>query len=302
MPLVDRMHPERTSRYCGTGSLRPCGILGVCVDQRKTVTAVSNGARLARHGTWLSETDLRHFADHGWVVVPDAIPPSLCLRLRSKMDIALSRVQPWQSENGLQGISEPHLTSTTFLDLFRIEGFVATCRQLVGHGPRLRHCSALRTATHPRASDPDARLTDQSTWDWHRDFQPDSIIRQSKAGSHLTSQAVVAAAYLTKTTAELGATAFLDGTHVLAGSYRDLTGVAPFVQPEVEAGSVVLFSEALMHAATPVTANGARYAVLTWMTAPWFGGEAPAPFGVDRWVDSGLRQIFTAPRFGDSEP
>lgn len=101
------------------------------------MTAVSNGARLARHGTWLSETDLRHFADHGWVVVPDAIPPSLCLRLRSKMDIALSRVQPWQSENGLQGISEPHLTSTTFLDLFRIEGFVATCRQF---GPAKNQC------------------------------------------------------------------------------------------------------------------------------------------------------------------
>lgn len=235
-----------------------------CIHQRKTVTAVSNIGGRTRHGTWLSDTDVRHFADHGWVVVPDAIPPVLCLRLPSEMDTAFSRVQPWQSDNGLQGVSEPHLTSTTFLDLFRVEGFIATCRQLVGHGPRLRHCIALRTNTHPRALDPDARLTDQTTWGWHRDFQPDSIIRQPGGpGANLTSQAVVAAAYLTPTTAGLGATAFLDRTHLLAGSYADLAGAAPFVQPEVDAGIVVLFSKALMHSATSVTGNGTRDAVLT---------------------------------------
>jgi len=254
-------------------------------------------------GVSFSAADLLHFSEHGWVVVVDAVPLSLCERLRSEMDETFSHVAPWQRENGLQGLSEPHLRSAAFLDLFRVQGFVAACRQLVGHQPRLRHCIALRTTAHPQAAEHPKRLADQSTWDWHRDFEPDSIIRPpSTPGGHLTSQAVVAAAYLTPTTVELGATAFLDGTHLISGSYADLARTASVVQPSVSAGSIVFFSEALMHSATPVTAAGTRDVVLTWMTAPWFGGEAPQPFDVDRWTDRELRGIFAVPRFGDGGP
>ena len=251
----------------------------------------------------LSEAQLGHFAEHGWVVAVDFVPLPMCERLRGEMDEAFSHLAPWQSDNGLQGLSEPHLRSPAFLDLFRVPGFVAACRQLVGHGPRLRHCIALRTTTHPQAALHPDRLTDQSTWNWHRDFEPDSIIRHpTTPGSHLTSQAVVAATYLTTTTAELGATAFLDGTHLHPGTYGALASHASVVQPSVSAGSIVFFSEALMHSATPVTASGTRDVILTWMTAPWFGGEAPAPFDVDRFTDAELRSIFASPYFGDARP
>ncbi|OZF04206.1 hypothetical protein CH302_01920 [Rhodococcus sp. 15-2388-1-1a] len=254
-------------------------------------------------GVYLSETDLLHFSEHGWVVAVGVVPLPLCERLRGEMDETFSHVTPWQSDNGLQGLSEPHLRSAAFLDLFRVPGLVAACQQLVGHRPRLRHCIALRTTIHPHTALHPDRLADPSTWDWHRDFAPDSIIRHpGTPGTHLTSQAVVVAAYLTTSGAELGATAFLDGTHLRPGTYAELAPTAIVVQPSVSAGSILFFSEALMHAATPVTAARTRDVVLTWMTAPWFGGEAPAPFDIDRCNEPELKSIFAAPHFGDAGP
>jgi hypothetical protein len=281
------------------------GCRQVQVDHRRQ--ASQNGARMPVNQAIsvppvaLSDADFRHFSAHGWVALRDCVPTELCDRLRGAMDAVFDELTPWQTENGLQGFSEPHLRSPVFLDLFRLPGLIACFRQLIGHSPRLRHCIALRTSRHPAAETDALRLLDHSRWEWHRDFTPDSIVRATPGSSwRITSHAVVAATYLTAASAESGATAFMDGSHRKAGGYEELVAHAPIVQPSVGRGSIVFFSEAIMHSSTPVTASDSRDAVLTWMTAPWFGGEEVAPFDVSRWKDHELKSIFNPPIFGDS--
>jgi hypothetical protein len=249
----------------------------------------------------LSEADLRHFSTHGWEASRDCIPIELCDRLRRAMDAIFNELIPWQTEHGLQGFSEPHLRSPTFLGLLRFPGLIACFRQLIGHSPRLRHSIALRTSQHPDAETDASRLLDHSGWQWHRDFTPDSIVRMTPGSNwSVTSHAVVAATYLAAASADSGATAFMDGSHRQSGDYAKLLAHAPIVQPSVGPGSSVFFSEAIRHSSTPVTARDPRDAVLTWMTAPWFGGEAVTPFDVSRWTDHELKSIFDPPFFGDS--
>jgi ectoine hydroxylase-related dioxygenase (phytanoyl-CoA dioxygenase family) len=165
----------------------------------------------------------------------------------------------------------------------------------------MRHCVALITHQHPRSQSDPGSLIDPDQWDWHRDFTPNSIIRVHPGGDHLlTSQVILAAAFLSDVDQTSGATALLDGSHRAAGDYHSLKERYVKAQPEMASGSVLLLSEALLHAATPVIGPRRREAVLTWMTAPWFGGDNVAPFDVLRWKDDELKNIFSEPFFGDA--
>jgi hypothetical protein len=69
--------------------------------------------------------------------------------------------------------SEPHLFDQTFLDLLRIPGLIAACRQLIGHDhPRYHNSSAAAAAPHQDRHTRRDALKDPQSWEWHRNFRP----------------------------------------------------------------------------------------------------------------------------------
>lgn len=251
----------------------------------------------------LDKDHLVHFSRHGWTIASDIVKPSKCLEYIHTINSILDRLTHWSTSNGLQGINEPHLHETLFLDLFRHSGLLQSIRQLVGHdGSRVRHSIALKTSPHPQRHDRNHSLRDPHTWEWHRDFQPTSILRPTADDDLLTSQVIVAATYYTDVSAGNGSTALLDGSHLSEGSYADLQDAFPCIEPEIRAGSVLFFTESLLHSATPIVTAATRFAVMTWMTAPWFGGAHVKPHDVDRWKDREMRSLFRDPYFGDNLP
>jgi ectoine hydroxylase-related dioxygenase (phytanoyl-CoA dioxygenase family) len=113
------------------------------------------------------------------------------------------------------------------------------------------------------------------------------------------------ATYFTPISPERGATAILDGSHKYNGRtdpvYAELKDQFPVVQVTAGAGSIVLFTEALVHSAVPVLADERRVAAFHWMSVPWHAGQyvrAPyyrAPYSLDRIADEELRILFQPP-------
>lgn len=251
--------------------------------------------------TGISSDKLEHFAVHGWVCLPSALSENLLARLLAATDGLLSRLTPWD-RHVLNGCPEPHLLDPAFLDLFLVPGLVPAVAQLLGSpAPRLRHSILLESAPQPALVDGLGDLKCPERWDWHRDFSPHSIVRRDPSNpGRLTSQVVVAAAYLTPTSPSRGATAFLDGSHLHDGGLGDMPDELTMVHLDAPAGSIALFSEALFHAAPPVVGPDRRVALLSWMTAPWFAGDEVAPPELHRHEDETLRSIFRPPHFGDN--
>jgi hypothetical protein len=78
----------------------------------------------------LSVSQRRHFAVHGWLVLPGIVPSDLCERLSREMDAVLSGLACWDADSGLQGFGEPHLRAPLFLELFKAPGLLPACNQL----------------------------------------------------------------------------------------------------------------------------------------------------------------------------
>jgi hypothetical protein len=262
------------------------------------VDVVSHGSSIGATG--ISAEQRSRFTAHGWLLLPSVLTEEYTERLLVATDGLLARLQPWDRE-ALNGCREPHLFDPTFLDWFLVPGLVDALGQLIGNPkPRVRHSIVLETRPHPARNVDAEDLRDPHEWDWHRDFTPHSIVRRDPAEPHLLcSQAVVSTTYLTPTSPARGATALLDASHLVDGGFADMPDDLPVVQVDAPAGSIVIFSEALFHAAPPVTDADRRVALLTWMTAPWFVGDDVAPPDLQRLADERLRSVFRPPRFGD---
>lgn len=257
--------------------------------------------REALGATGLREDQLEFFAVHGWVMASQVFSETDCRVYTELITRCLKSLEPWQVNDGLQGVAEPHLQHPAFLDWFRRPGILPATRQLVGHNrPRLRHSIALRTDPHPERHRRKQDLSAPKAWKWHRDFQPESVLRcRGDSPGIISSQAIATVTYFSSAARMNGATALLDRSHLYRGGYATLSGKLSCVEPEVQAGGILFFTEALLHSATPIITENTRFALLNWFTVPWFGGSAVKPFGVDRWNDQELRSVFRDPYFGD---
>ena len=67
-----------------------------------------------------------------------------------------------------------------------------------------------------------------------------------------------------------GGTAVLDGSHVCEGTYAQLRDHFPVVELTAPAGSVLHFTETLIHTGVPITGENTRYAMFLGFTPKWY--------------------------------
>jgi hypothetical protein len=253
----------------------------------------------------LSEDQLLHFAEHGWVLLEDVLDEAECQKYTAALDRTLARLKR-PGDDGYEtqhhATRNPHLYDPAFLDWYGTPGVLEAYRQLIGrHDIRVWDSLITTGEPHPQRRERRAELLDPEGWGWHRDFDPRWILVPHLSDPRLThSTVVVAATFLTPHSPERGVTAMLDGSHKHAGEddetlYSVLKDRCEIVRPTANAGSMVLFTEALLHAAVPVVADERRVAMFTWMCAPWLAGRCEPPHTSQRFVDDELRSIFRPP-------
>jgi hypothetical protein len=255
-------------------------------------------SRLAPTG--LYEHQLQHFADHGWVVIEGVIDPDACRRCIDATERMRSRLAGFTpNEVGSTGFVEPHMYDAAFIETYTTPGLVEAIGQLMGV-PEPRYLHGLATIADPLPPADRDRLRDPSTWEWHRDGPR----VPAPQGTAPTDHAIVnAAMYFVPVSAEHGVTAFLDGSHKLDGHWPDEGKVwadvgdrFEVVQPTADAGSIVLFAGATLHAATPVLSDQRRFATFNWHGAPWVvSTRGRQPYLLERYDDERLRSLFREP-------
>jgi ectoine hydroxylase-related dioxygenase (phytanoyl-CoA dioxygenase family) len=276
----------------------------------------------------LSEDQQLHFAEHGWVLLENVLDEAQCHEYVDAVERVLELVAFDEDEEPHdRGFRNPHLYDAAFLRWFKIPGLLEANRQLIGYRDiRFFGSIARCTDPHPRRVTGREKHSDPEHWAWHRDFEPRWINHPHPSDPLLiNSTVIVNATYFTPVSPERGVTGFLDGSHrhaadqaMLAGLpanvdddgaspnavdagtdlYRSLNDRCPVVQPTAGTGSVVMFTEALVHAGVPVLAEERRVAAFTKLCAPWIAGDfAPRvqPERLNYIVDPQLRSLFRPP-------
>lgn len=251
--------------------------------------AVDAPSVLNRDG--LSREQLLHFAEHGWVVLERVIDPDLCRACREADLRMIDKLAHGETHAFDRGNStkfrDPHMHEPVFYELYKIPGLLAAARQLIGH-EKVRYIQSITVITdpdHERHTRPDV-VNDRRAWGWHRGFRPQDILRPHETDAKLINSSVIGIGmYFVPTAPEHGVTALMDKSHRHDGRwehthdvYDDARDRFEVIQPTTaEVGSIVMFSEALLHTRAPVLSEQRRFAYFTFIAVPWFSRFGSGP-------------------------
>jgi hypothetical protein len=254
----------------------------------------------------LSPDQVEHFGKHGWVLLEGVLDADQCQTYVDAIDRSFTYYFDSSPEEKMQvkRLRNTQLLGNVYLDWFKLPGILEANRQLLGvRRPRVSFTVGAITPPHPNRNERREELLDPDLWKWHREFDhPANGLFQRNGDTPPRAAYVGNITFITPASAEDGATAVLDGSHLLEGDYQSLKGQCPIVQAEGPAGSVFMFSETLIHTAVPVVADRSRYVLINHLVMPWMAGD-PNLQVPDGWVkhlrDEELRDLFSPPFEGD---
>ena len=260
--------------------------------------------------TGLSDEQLLHFAEHGWLLLENVIGEDDCRSYIESIDRMLDLLVDGSKGEYVQytrgnrrAFREPHLCDPRLAAIYGAPGMLEAFRQLVGvDDVRYRNSIAASTDPDPERASEREVLMDPSTWSWHRDLAPRRNVSASPRDSRLIESMLTSVAmYFTPIAPEHGVTAFLDGSHVIEcattepGELWDaLKDRCEIVQPTAGAGSIVFFSESTVHASTHVLSDQRRVATFSWVRSPWINREEGKPaHAIEKYADERLKAFFS---------
>ncbi|GAC1397882.1 MAG: hypothetical protein NVSMB65_16610 [Chloroflexota bacterium] len=253
----------------------------------------------------LTHEDLVHFADHGWVVREDVLDDAQCAAYRDALDRCARLRRPLAESHSRDTtqIDNPVLYDDLFADWLTTPGMLEANRQLIGAPLRLNQSYAHIRVPHPDRLTRGRDLVAPDGLGWHRDWRPKWGIFAHDADPRLIHcQMTNNVTYLTTVSPGNGSTAVLDGSHRLEGTYQDLKERCPVIEVPARAGSVLIFTESLIHAAVPILAETTRYNVYYCFTPAWitsWNGCATPPIIADSFVDEKVREVLSPPIITD---
>jgi hypothetical protein len=180
--------------------------------------------------------------------------------------------------------------------------------QPLGARLRLAHTHAHIKVPHPERHTRATELADfggKFAIGWHRELRP-------KWGTfpHDMDPRLINCSYLNNITYFTavkpgdGGTAILDGSHKLEGDYQSLKERCPVLEVTAPAGSILIFTESLLHAGVPILSENVRYNMYYGFVPPWYraapGFEVPQML-VDALADAELREMLSPSSYYGSE-
>ena len=274
----------------------------------------------------LSDGQLAHFAAHGWVLQPAAFDAEECAAYRAAIDRLAERDycvsetrraanergrDPEQRGAGITNVDNMiNSGEPLFLDWITHPHILPVLKQLLGTPPSYEGCCCRITTPHPKRVDPAFVEEALEPSGYHRGIRPKWGIVPSDLGEGLINTTFLNnIVFFTDIETELdGGTALLSGSHRTdsgdlqadiashlapgGGGFTRLTGI--------KAGSVLHFTEALIHSAVPVLSERTRYIMFMGFTPPWMrvwnmGGDGSADSEVVDSAEGELKEILHNP-------
>ena len=244
-----------------------------------------------------------HFSDHGWVLLEDVLDGRQCSEYIDALDRFARTRLPLDPSAALHITPElsyvDHLVlyDDLFLDWLRLPGILEANRQLVGARVQLAHSHAHIKRPHPERATRAEELGDYVAKKelWHRELRPKWGTFAHDHDPRLVNCSYINnITYLTAVRPGDGGTAVLDGSHKLEGDYESLKGVCEVREMNANAGSVLLFTESLIHSGMPILSENTRYNMYYGFVPPWYrpapGFEVPAKLA-GAIADEELREL-----------
>ena len=237
----------------------------------------------------LSDAQLRHFSEHGWVIQRGAFTPAECAAFREALDRLAARQYcpgPHEFDGGptLNIDNQINSGESIFLDWMTHPKVLPALKQVIGAPPTFECCHAMINRPHPKRHDAAevAKLLDPKNYSWHRGMRPKwGIVDSDKGHGFKYTTFMNNITYLTDIDTELdGGTALLSGSHLTDSGNNEadirlhLGGGGARESScqritKIEAGSIVHFTESLLHSNVPVLSERTRYAMFYGFTPPW---------------------------------
>ena len=221
----------------------------------------------------LTDAQLYHFAVHGWVLQENIFSSEEIDTFRNALDrLYESKVSTMvhQDTTDIKNIDNMVNYDQIFRDWIMNPKILPVLKQLLGTPPRFECCHAMIKRPHPDRETKWSQLSDPSEMGWHRGIRPKYGIVAANNHTYINTTFLNNATYLTDVGPEDGGTMILDGSHQIEAQYwREVFDPSMIVQIKAKAGSVLHFTEALIHTGVPILSERTRYTMFYGFTPPW---------------------------------
>jgi ectoine hydroxylase-related dioxygenase (phytanoyl-CoA dioxygenase family) len=221
----------------------------------------------------LTDTQLSHFAVHGWVLQENVFSPAEIEAFKNALDrLYAAKVSTMVHKDtaDIKNIDNMVNRDRIFRDWIMNPKILPVLKQLLGTPPRFECCHAMIKYPHPERNLERASLSDPLKMGWHRGIRPKYGIVEANNHSYINTTFLNNATYLTDVDSENGGTMLLDGSHQIeAQDWREIFNPAVVIQVEAKAGAVLHFTEALVHTGVPILSERTRYTMFYGFTPPW---------------------------------
>ena len=248
----------------------------------------------------LTDAQLFHFAVHGWVLQEDVFDAKEGAAFRAGMDrlyASGASTMAHKDTDDIKNINNMINHEQLFRDWIMHPKILPVQKQLLGTPPRFECCHSMIKHPHPERVERRDELADPENMGWHRGLRPKYGVVEANNHPYINTTFLNNITFLTDVGPGDGGTMILDGSHRLeAEKWRDIFDPSMVVQVEASAGSVLHFTEALVHTGVPVLSERTRYTMFYGMTPPWmqcWPGSSPTQEVIDA-SEGELKEILGA--------
>lgn len=249
-----------------------------------------------------------HFAEKGWILLQgvfDAAEVAAFARAVERAD-RFQRVGPGDTTPDSRILDSPLLFDDLFLKWLQTTAVIEANKQCLGTGIRYRYSAAHMRRPHPDRALRSEALSSPGSWRWHRDLRPKWGLFPDDADPELiNAHALRNLTFLSDVAPNAGALAVLNGSHRREGEAAALLPLCLVEVISAAAGDVLLLTETLFHAETPILDETPRLLLDYGFAAPWLrprdGMEIPSEW-TELLGDEALRRLFDGHTYIEQEP
>jgi ectoine hydroxylase-related dioxygenase (phytanoyl-CoA dioxygenase family) len=248
----------------------------------------------------LTDGQLYHFSVHGWVTQEDVFTADECEAFKAGLDRlyeAKVSTMVHKDTEEIKNIDNMVNYETIFRDWIVHPKILPVLKQLLGTPPRFECCHAMIKQPHPDRDAEREALADPAKRSWHRGIRPKYGVVPANNHPYINTTFLNNITFLTDVDSEDGGTTVLDGSHrIEAQEWSQIFDPSMVVKMTARAGTVIHFTEALVHTGVPILSERVRYTMFYGFTPPWmqcWPGCAPTQEALDS-CEGELKEILGA--------
>jgi len=209
----------------------------------------------------LTEGDIRHFDEKGYLILRDVLEPSMIERVAAAAerliasDLQVNRIASAGARN--DGFRNCVAMDEDFIPLLTYPKTLSAVVQLLG-----AHIQLMTSHIIYKHPDPPSERVSPKTSGWHRDYGAAGKV----FGNHVPRIMLKCAFYLTELTEpNSGATLVVPGSNQSTDAVKvpeGAFGPPGYVEPKLRAGDCILFENRVVHASGPNLTDRTRKAVM----------------------------------------